>query len=80
MDLMSRSAGVIANQSVTASADPMAGPASNQQNGGSQLITPTGDITKALIDQRQALTMFNANAKVIRADGQMIGSLLDARA
>jgi flagellar hook protein FlgE len=76
MDLATRSAGTIASQSITAAA----GSTTGQQLGGSPLITPAGDITKALIDQRQALTMFNANAKVIKADGQMMGSLLNISA
>jgi flagellar hook protein FlgE len=80
MDLMTRSAGVIAKQSMSAPTDPATSSTTGQQTGGSQLIAPTGDITKALIDQRQALTMFDANAKVIKADGQMTGSLLNISA
>ncbi len=80
MDLATRSAGTIASQSMAAPTDPAATSTTAQQTGVSRLISPTGDVTKALMDQRQALTMFNANAQVIQADGQMMGSLLDVKA
>ena len=80
MDLATRSAGTIASQSMAAPANQAASSTTAPQTGVSRLISPTGDVTKALIEQRQALTMFNANAKVVQADGNMVGSMLDAKA
>jgi hypothetical protein len=65
---------------MAAPTEPATSSTTAPQTGVSRLISPTGDVTKALMDQRQALTMFNANAMVVQADGQMMGSLLDAKA
>lgn len=76
MKLMDSSAQTIARQSVTSS-DPTDQPAGNQSSGASPLISPTGDVTRALIEQRQALYQVQAGAKVIQTSNKALGSLLD---
>lgn len=79
MKLMDSSAQTIARQSVAAP-DPKAQPTGGQPAETSLLISPTGDVTQALIEQRQALYQVQAGAKVIQTSDKALGSLLDALA
>ena len=47
---------------------------------GSSLISATGDVTRALIEQRQALYQVQAGAKIVQTSDKALGSLLDAMA
>lgn len=76
MRLMDSSAQTIARQAVNA-------PGSSDQTSGGQSpegapITATGDVTRALIEQRQALYQVQAGAKIIQTSDKALGSLLDA--
>jgi hypothetical protein len=75
--LMDDSARTIAHQAI-ASSDSTDQPAGGQPPGTSQLISPTGDVTQALIEQRQALYQVRAGAKIIQTSDKALGSLLDA--
>ena len=77
MKLMDSSAQTIARQAV-ASSDSTDQPTGNQSPRTSQLISPTGDVTRALIEQRQALYQVRAGAKIIQTSDKALGSLLDA--
>ncbi len=79
MKLMDSSARAIAQQAVTAS-DGEGQAAGKQSPGASQLISPTGDVTRALLEQRQALYQVQAGAKLIQTSDDALGSLLDALA
>lgn len=79
MKLMDSSAQTIARQGVepsesgnTASGGPSAE--------GRPMISPTGDVTQALLEQRQALYQVQAGAKIIQTSDKALGSLLDALA
>lgn len=77
MKLMDGSAQTIARQAV-ASSDFTDQSAGGQPPGTSPLISPTGDVTRALIEQRQALYQVQAGAKIIQTSDKALGSLLDA--
>ena len=79
MKLMDSSAGAIARQAVTASGGEGQS-ADKPSPGASQLISPTGDVTRALLAQRQALYQVQAGAKLIQTSDDALGSLLDALA
>lgn len=77
MKLMDGSAQTIARQAV-ASSDSTDQSAGSQSPGTSPFISPTGDVTRALIEQRQALYQVQAGAKIIQTSDKALGSLLDA--
>lgn len=77
--MINNSARSIANQSMSSSVDLMTASSSSQQTGGVRLISPTDDVANSLIEQKEGLTLFNANAKVINTVDEAVGSLLDMR-
>jgi len=76
MKLMDSSAQTIARQAV-ASPDSGDRAAGEQPPGGASPISATGDVTRALIEQRQALYQVQAGARIIQTSDKALGSLLD---
>ncbi len=79
MKLMDSSAQTIARQTV-ASPDSGDRASGGQPPEGSSLISATGDVTRALIERRQALYQVQAGAKIVQTSDKALGSLLDAMA
>lgn len=79
MRLMDGSAHTIARQTV-ASPDSGDRASGGQPPEGASPISATGDVTRALIEQRQALYQVQAGAKIIQTSDKALGSLLDAMA
>ncbi|MBK8507481.1 MAG: flagellar biosynthesis protein FlgE [Candidatus Competibacter sp.] len=79
MRLMDSSAGAIARQGVVSSESGNATSGGTSSEGRS-MISPTGDVTQALLEQRQALYQVQAGAKIIQTSDKALGSLLDALA
>ena len=79
MKLMDSSAQTIARQGVASSESGNASGGWGSTEGRA-LIAPTGDVTQALLEQRQALYQVQAGAKIIQTSDKALGSLLDALA
>ncbi len=77
MKLMDGSAQTIARQAMT-SPDSSNQTTSSSVSGTSEYISPTGDLTHALVEQRQALYQVQAGAKIIQTSDKALGGLLDA--
>ena len=79
MRMMDGSAHPLARQGVGApeSGNAASGGTSSEGRSG---ISPTWDVTQALLEQRQALYQVQAGAKIIQTSDKALGNLLDALA